>query len=127
MGKNTTFLLVLILTVLAASPKALTYKFGPLESKGAQGSDQGYFYCAFLDETQNKRVFFTSVFSGYNSSQRTYEMQFSAWVSRNDSRVFGDASCRFAKSHDTAVVNREDEKVDARSRNRSVIETNWHP
>jgi hypothetical protein len=127
MGKIITFLLVSTLAVLIASPKALTHRFGPLESSGAQGSDQGYFYCVFIDVPQNKRVFFTSVFPGDNSSQRTYEMQFSAWVNRRYSRVIGDPSCRFLKSHDTAVVNREDEKVDASRGNRAVIETNWHP
>jgi hypothetical protein len=129
MGRNTTFLLVSLLAVLTASPKALTHKFGPLESSGAQGSDQGYFYCVLIDEaaTRNKRVFFTSVFPGDNSSQRTYEMQFSAWVNSRYTRVIGDPSCRFAKSKSTAVVNREDEKVDASRENRAVIETNWHP
>jgi hypothetical protein len=124
MLKNTTFLTVWILTVLAASPKA--YKFGPSESSGAQSSDQ-YFYCRLVDAPENKRTFFTLVFPGNNSIQRTYETQFSAWVAGRYRGVVGTASCSFDKGRHAAIARREDEIIAEGRENRAVIETNWRP
>jgi hypothetical protein len=128
MRNKTTFLIVSVLVFLSASPA----KVRPLESSGAKGSDKDYFYCVLRDESQNKRVFFTAVYSGDDSAQRTYELQFTGWVEgryngRSGPPVIGDASCRFDKSHSVAMMSREDDKTAAGRENRAVIETNWHP
>ena len=125
MRNKTTFLIVSVLVFLSASPA----KVRPLESGGAKGSDKDYFYCVLIDEaqTQNKRAFFTAVYSGDDSAQRTYENQFTAWVVGRYDRVIGEASCRFDKSRSVAMMSREDDKTVAGRENRAVIETNWRP
>jgi hypothetical protein len=123
MRTKTTFLIVSVLVFLSASPA----KVRPLESGGAKGSDKDYFYCVLIDEAQNKRVFFTAVYSGDDSAQRTYEDQFTAWVHGRYGRVIGDASCRFDKSRSVAIMSREDDKTVVSRETRAVIETNWRP
>jgi hypothetical protein len=125
MQNKTTFLIVCVLVFLSASPA----KVRPLESSGAKGSDKDYFYCVLKDEaqTQNKRVFFTAVYSGDDSAQRTYEAHFTAWVVGRYDHVIADASCRFDKSRSVAMMSREDDKTVASRENRAVIETNWRP
>lgn len=58
MGKNTTFLIVWILAVPTASPKALVNRFGSLEGSGARGADQDYFYCVLIDEVAEQASLF---------------------------------------------------------------------
>jgi hypothetical protein len=98
-----------------------------LESSGAKGSDKDYFYCVLIDESQNKGVFFTAVYSGDDSAQRTYEMQFTAWVDGRYRGVIGEASCLFDKSRSAAMMRREDEEIATNRDNRAVIETTWRP
>jgi hypothetical protein len=123
MRNKTTFLIVWVLVFLSASPG----KVRSLESGGAKGSDNDYFYCVLRDESQNRRVFFTAVYSGDDSAQRTYEMQFTAWVRVRYHNVIGEASCLFDKSRSAAMMRREDEKTDANRDNRAAIETTWRP
>ena len=127
MRNKTTFLIVSVLVFLSASPA----KVRPLESSGAKGSDEDYFYCVLRDKSQNKRVFFTAVYSGDDSAQRTYEMQFTGWVQGRyglrSGPVIGEASCLFVKSRSAAMMSREDDKTAAGRENRAVIETNWRP
>jgi len=80
-----------------------------------------------IDESQSKRAFFTAVFPGDNSNQRTYETQFSAWVYGRYGGVIATASCHFDKSRSVVMVRREDDKTAASRENRAVIETNWRP
>jgi hypothetical protein len=127
MQNNTTFLIAWILAVLTASPLALTAKFSSLESRGAKGPDNDYFYCVLIDESQRKRTFFTAVFSGDNSEQPNLELRFSAYVSTRYGGVSGSASCRFDKSRSEAMMRREDDKTAANRADRAVIETNWRP
>ena len=123
MRNKTTFLIVWVLVFLSASPA----KVRSLESSGAKGSDQDYFYCVLRDKSQNKRVFFTAVYSGDDSAQRTYEMQFTAWVDVRYRGVIGEASCLFDHSRSAAIMMREDEKTAANRDNRAAIETTWRP
>ena len=109
MRNKTTFLIVSVLVYLSASPA----KVRPSES--AKGSDQDSFYCVLRDKSQNKRVFFTAVYSGDDSNQRTYEMQFTGWVQGRyglrSGPVIGEASCLFVKSRSAAMMSREDDKT----------------
>jgi hypothetical protein len=124
MRNKTTFLIVWVLVFLSASPA----KVRSLESSGAKGSDNDYFYCVLRDESpHNRRVFFTAVYSGDDSAQRTYEMQFTAWVRGRYRDVIGEASCLFVKSRSAAIMSREDEKTDVNRDNRAAIETTWRP
>lgn len=127
MRHNTTCLIVGILLFLTASFRSPILKAGPLGGRGAAPPDNDSFYCALIDESQNKRVFFTAVFSGDNSDQRTYETQFSAYVGARWSGVVGSASCRFDKSRSVAMMRREDDKTAASRDDRAVIETKWRP
>ena len=123
MRNKTTFLIVWVLVFLSASPGEVR----SLESSSAKGSDKDYFYCVLRDESRNKRVFFTAVYSGDDSAQRTYEMQFTAWVLGRYRDVIGEASCLFVKSRSAAIMSREDEKTDVSRDNRAAIETTWRP
>jgi hypothetical protein len=122
-----TFLSVWVLAVLTASASANTPRFSSFDNTGAQGSDKEYFYCVLVGESQHKRDFFTGVFSGNNSDQRTYENQFSAFVGARYGGVIGSASCRFDKSRSVALMRREDDKISSGCENRAVIETNSRP
>ena len=102
----------------------LALRLSPSESKS---TSDDYFYCVLIDESQSKRVFFTAVFLGNNSEQRTLEASFSAFVSARYRGVHDSASCRFDKSRSAATTKREDDKAAAGREGRAVIETNWRP
>jgi hypothetical protein len=102
----------------------LALRLSPSESKNAS---EDYFYCVLIDESQSKRIFFTAVFLGNNSEQRTLEASFSAFVSARYRGVHDSASCRFDKSRSAATTKREDDKAAAGREGRAVIETNWRP